>query len=276
MKRNKLLLHGFFLMLVLVGMYADASAQDSLHYQLEKQIRGNWIDANVDNLGNYYLLSKDNQLKKINNRGDSVGVFNEVRRYGKLHAIDVNNPLKTLLYYRNFSTIVVLDRFMNTVNTIDLRKQKIFQVSAIAQSYDNQIWIFDEQNNQLKKIGEDGTVLMETLDFRLLFEEVPSPVKIIDQGGFVYLYDPEKGMYVFDIYGAFKTKLTYLGLADVNVIGKTMTGIDQDKLLFFTFGTLQENRYPLPSSGEKPVPKYILQKEVLYLLREDGLLKYVY
>ena len=274
MKRSKLLLYSFCLLWVAV--HSAAQAQDSLRFNLQQQLSGNWIDANVDNLGNYYLLSKDNQLKKINSRGDSVGVFNEVRRYGKLHTMDVTNPLKTLLYYRNFSTIVTLDRFLNTVNTIDLRRQKIFQVSAIAQSYDNQIWVYDEQNNQLKKIGEDGTLLMETLDFRLLFDEVPSPVKIIDQGGFVYLYDPLKGMYVFDIYGAFKTKLTYLRLKEVNVIGKTMIGIDKDQLLFFTFGTLRENRYPLPASGESPVQKFILQKEVIYLLREEGLLKYIY
>ena len=120
-------------------MAMSGSAQDSILFRRLETKKGNWADLNVDNLGNFYLLSKDNRLKKINSRGDSVGAFNEVRRYGKLYSMDVTNPLKTLLYYRNFSTIIVLDRFMNIINSIDLRRQQIFQVKAIAQSYDNQI-----------------------------------------------------------------------------------------------------------------------------------------
>ncbi len=253
-----------------------ASAQDSVIFRLAEERKGNWIDFQVDNLGNYYLLSKENRLKKINSRGDSVGAFNEVRRYGKLYSMDVTNPLKTLLYYRNYSTILVLDRFMNIVNTIDLRKQQIFQVRAIAQSYDNNIWVFDEQNNKLKKIAEDGTLLTETIDLRTIFDEVPSPEKIIDQEGYVYLYDPQKGVYVFDIYGSFKSKISYINLSDVTVIGKTFAGVEQGRLLLYTFGTLQERSVVLPQPQGKPIKKLVLTKGHLYILREDGVDHYLY
>ena len=53
-------------------------------------MEGEYIDFTVDNLGNYYLLSKNNQLKKINAKGDSIGLFNDVRRYGKLFSIDAS------------------------------------------------------------------------------------------------------------------------------------------------------------------------------------------
>jgi hypothetical protein len=259
-----------------ITCYQYASAQDSVIFRLSDTRKGNWIDFQVDNLGNYYLLSKENRLKKINNRGDSVGAFNEVRRYGKLYSMDVTNPLKALLYYRNFSTILVLDRFMNIVNTIDLRKQQIFQVRAIAQSYDNNIWIYDEQNNKLKKIAEDGTLLMETIDLRTIFDEVPSPEKIIDQEGYVYLYDPKKGVYVFDIYGSFKSKISYLNLTDVTVIGQTFAGVDDDRLVIYTFGTLQERSVVLPKSPGKPIKRLMLTKGHLYILRENELGHYLY
>ncbi len=259
---------------ILCGM--SVAAQDSMIFHMAESRKGNWVDLNVDNLGNFYLLSKDNRLKKMNNRGDSIGAFNEVRRYGKLFSMDVTNPLKTLLYYRSFSTIVVLDRFMNIVNTLDLRRQQIFQVKAIAQSYDNQIWLYDEQNNKLKKIAEDGTILMETIDLRTIFEEVPSPEKIIDQGGYVYLYDPAKGMYIFDIYGSFKNKVSYLGLKDVHVIGQTMTGTKNGEILFYTFGTLQEKRYPLPGTAAEINQKVIVTKGHLYLLRKDEWAHYTF
>jgi hypothetical protein len=257
-------------------LFAATKGQDTIAFKQVETKQGSWIDFNVDNLGNYYLLSKENRLKKINNRGDSVGAFNEVRRYGKLYSMDITNPLKTLLYYRNFSTIVVLDRFMNIVNTIDLRKQQIFQVKAIAQSYDNNIWLYDEQNNKLKKIAEDGTILMETVDLRTIFDEVPSPETIIDQEGFVYLYDRNKGMYVFDIYGGFKTKISYLNLTNVTVIGKTMAALDKNQLLFYTFGTLSERNIIPPFAASTDYKKMIIRKGHLYVLYDQEIIHYTY
>jgi hypothetical protein len=261
----KLFITIFFLVAV-----CNAQAQDSSFFRPAKTIEGEFVDFTVDNLGNYYLLSKDNQLKKLNNRGDSMGVFNDVRRYGKLYSIDVTNPLKVLLYYKNFSTIVVLDRFLNIVNTLDLRKQNIFQVKAIAQSYDNNIWLYDEQNNKLKRIGEKGEVIFETVDLRIIFDEVPSPTQIFDHDGFVYLYDPEKGFYVFDIYGSFKTKVSYKGLTDVAVIGKTILGIENKIIIAYTTGTLTERRLPLPA-GLADYQKAIIQPGRLYLLQNNSI-----
>ena len=265
-----------FLAGCILMLLSAVKAQDTIAFKQVETRQGSWIDFNVDNLGNYYLLSKENRLKKINNRGDSVGAFNEVRRYGKLYSMDVTNPLKTLLYYRNFSTIVVLDRFMNIVNTIDLRKQNIFQVKAIAQSYDNNIWLYDEQNNKLKKIAEDGSILMETVDLRTIFDEVPSPETIIDQEGFVYLYDRNKGMYVFDIYGGFKTKLSYFNLTNVTVIGKTMAALDKDQLLFYTFGTLNERKIIPPFAASTDYKKMIIRKGHLYMLNDQEIIHYTY
>ncbi len=225
----------------------------------------------MDNLGNYYLLSKNNQLKKLNAKGDSTGVFNDVRRYGKLFSMDVTNPLKVLLYYKNFSTIVVMDRFLNVVNSIDLRRQNIFQVKAIAQSYDNNIWLFDEQNNKLKKIGDDGRVLFATVDFRTIFDDVPSPTHIFDQDGFIYLYDPEKGVYIFDIYGSFKNKISYTGLKDVSVFGTTIVGIENETIISYTTGTLAEKRLALPPSFFNR-QKTVIMPGYLYLL-QNGVIK---
>lgn len=251
-----------------------SSAQDSAFIQ-SKSMDGEYVDFTVDNLGNYYLLSKNNQLKKLNAQGDSIGIFNDVRRYGKLYSIDASNPLKVLLYYKNFATIVVLDRFLNVVNTIDLRKQNIFQVKAVAQSYDNNIWVFDEQNNKLKKIADDGKVLSETVDFRIIFDDVPSPTQIFDQDGFVYLYDSTKGIYVFDIYGSFKTKISYLGLTDLAVFGKTIIGLDHQLLLAYTTETLSEQRMKLPAIISER-QKTVIRPGHLYVLQNGTILHFTF
>src|SRR6187431_144725 len=172
------------------------NAQKDSVFILNKILPGDFSYFTVDNLENIYLVNNNsNQLKKLNSNGDSAGVFNNVRKYGKLYSIDATNPLKILLYYKNFSTVVVLDRFLNVRNTINLGKKNIFKVKAIASSYDNNIWLFDEGDSRLKKIDDNGDVLTETVDFRTLFDTVPSPSQIADQDGFLYLYDPARGFY---------------------------------------------------------------------------------
>ncbi len=78
-------------------------------------------------------------------------MYIDVKRYGKIYSIDASNPLKILVYFRDFATIVVLDRLLTVRNTIDLRKQNIYQAQAVATSYDGNIWVYDELESKLKK-----------------------------------------------------------------------------------------------------------------------------
>src|SRR6195952_6065490 len=81
----------------------SASAQKDTVFVLNKTIPGDFSYFTVDNLENIYLVNNNsNQLKKLDGNGDSAGVFNNIRKYGKLFSIDATNPLKLLLFYKNF------------------------------------------------------------------------------------------------------------------------------------------------------------------------------
>lgn len=261
----------FIIMGVIIS--AAAIAQQDTPFILSKTITGAYTYFAVDNLENIYLLNTTDQLKKLNARGDSAGVFNNVRRYGKLFSMDVTNPLKLLLYYKNFATIVVLDRFLNVRNTINLGKKNIFKVQAIATSYDNNIWLFDEGDSKLKKIDDNGDVLQETTDFRNLFDTVPSPVQITDQDGFLYLYDPARGFYTFDYYGALKNNMPFLHWNNTSVVGKNMYGFGDSSLYQYQSGSLNLATYPLPSFFRNAVQIKATNNKV-YLLDPDGIRQY--
>ncbi|MEJ7767131.1 MAG: hypothetical protein WKF89_04930 [Chitinophagaceae bacterium] len=234
-------------------------------------IRGDIVDFQIDNLGNVFIISSNNQLKKINHAGDSVGVFNDVRQYGKISAVDATNPLKVLLFYKDFANIVVLDRFLNVRNTINLRRLNILQARTITQSYDNGIWTYDEQDARLKRLSDDGTIVDQSADFRLLLEAAPSPVSIIDQNRLVYLYDPEKGLFIFDYFGTLKNKVALLGWEDFQVLDGKVFGRKQTTIQQYEPGTLtmKEQNLPLMLSG---VTKLKISGKNLYCLK-DGTIK---
>ncbi|MEJ7588926.1 MAG: hypothetical protein WKI04_15325 [Ferruginibacter sp.] len=259
----------------LSSLAVTSKAQQDTNFILSKTIPGDFSYFTVDNLENIYLVNNSsNQLKKIDGNGDSAGVFNDVRKYGKLFSIDATNPLKLLLFYKNFATIVVLDRFLNVRNTINLGKKNIFKVKTIATSYDNNIWLFDEGDSKLKKIDDNGDVLVETVDFRTLFDTVPSPLQITDQDGFLYLYDPNHGFYTFDYYGSLKNNLPFYNWNNTEVIGKNMYGFGDSSLYEYQQASLKLNELPIP-----PFFKMALQIKTannkVYLLQKNSIQEFL-
>lgn len=219
---------------------AWAAGDSTLHLKMQLEYHDVVKDFTTDNLGNIYLLNENNQVKKINEKGDSLGVYNDVRRYGKIHAIDASNPLKVLVFYKEFSTIVVLDRLLNVRNTIDLRKQNMLQVGAVTVSYDNNIWLFDELESKLKKIDDNGRVISESVDLRQAFDKAPSPQSLFDRDGMLYLYDSAKGLLVFDYYGGLKRTHTLPVMHDLQVIDKnTVTGRSAGRIILYKPATFQ-------------------------------------
>ena len=244
-------------------------AQVDTFFQPVKKIKGDIVAFAADNFDNIYLLNSTDQLKKLNEKGDSVAVFNNIRKYGKVAQIDVSNPLRVLLYYKDFATLVILDRLLNVRGMIDFRKQEIFQVQAVCLSYDNKIWLYDEFEHKLKKIDEDGKVLFATSDFRQLFDEAFSFTAISDQDGFLYLYDKNKGVYVFDYYGALKNIFSLTGYDNFKAVGKFITGTRNDSLMRYQPSNLLFQEVKLPESFRKAQILFTATKA--YALKKDEL-----
>jgi hypothetical protein len=245
-------------------------AQPDSTFQLSRIFKGNFVDFSVDNLGNIYTVNTQNRLKKSNAAGDSLAVYNDVRQFGRMSYMDVTSPLKILLYYREFATIVMVDRYLNIINTIDLRKQNIFQARAIGLSYDNNVWVYDEQEAKLKKIDDSGNLLTQTTDIRQFVDAVPDPVSIIDQNGLVYLFDESKGIYIFDHYGAFQHQIPIADLRDFSVIDKNLLARNDQYFFRYETGGLNALQIPIPADY-LPAIKICLRPDAVYVLKTNSL-----
>lgn len=269
MGRIKILLSALFL-IVSVHVFATTDTT-TLNLELIKTIAGHFSNLYVDNLENFYVQTSLDQLIKLNSNGDSIAAFNNVKRYGNISFVDVTNPLKILIYYKDFTTVITTDRFLTNINTIDLRKANIYQVKTIASSYDNNIWMYDELDGMLKKVDDKGNVLFQSTDFRLLFSDLPHIEKIIDNNAQLYLYDSNTGWYIFDYYGTLKTKLPFTQWKDVSVKDKILQGRDSNFLYAYDPSQLILNTYKtnLPESI-----KIIQQNNKVYILMKEGIFVY--
>ena len=229
--------------------YADASAQKDIDsaFALTKTFTGDIVGVSLDNLDNIYLISSTGQLKKLSPAGDSLAVYNQVRNFGQPHSIDVSNPLKVLLFYKNFSSIVVLDRFLSVRTTVDLRRQNILQPTAIGLSYDNNIWVFDEYDSKLKKIDEQGNILSETPDLRNALNQSLSPQRIINDNKLVYLADTANGIFVFDNYATFRRRLALNKWQSLEIFENRIITTQSGTISIYDPATFMERKQKLPS-----------------------------
>jgi hypothetical protein len=249
----------WLLYFMLIFFHLPLLAQDGKLAVKIKTIPGKFSYCKPDGLGNIFALTQNGQLKKYNTSYDSMGVFNDVRRYGRLHSISFGNALRTLLYFKEYRTILILDRLMQVVNRIDLRKSNVFQVSLVTLGYDNSIWLFDEQESKLKKINEEGEMTLETADLRLVLGDAIKPQTIFDLGGNVYLYDPMKGLFIFDYYGGFSKRIALLDWSAVQPLGKNIVGIKNNTLMVYTPNSIDISELGLPLSLQKMQNLYFTQ-----------------
>lgn len=253
-----------------IGFFAKAN-DSTLMLTLSKKIVGNYKDVEVDNLGNIYLTSSNNDVVKLNSNLDSVASFNNTKRFGNIGLLDATNPFKILVFYKDFSNIVVLDRFFNTINTIDLRKQNLQQISTIATSYDNKIWLFDEIDNKLKKIDDNGNLLTETVDFRILFDTAFIPTQIIDDNGKIYLANNTSTIAIFDYYGAMKNKYNNIpSYKNLQVVSNQLLFINQSRIDYFNH-SLQSFSINIFNKNLINATKILLQSNTLFCLTQEGL-----
>ncbi len=260
----------FYIFCLITFSINSLVANDSIiNIALKNTVSGNYKDFAVDNLGNCYLISSSNQIKKLNNNFDSVGVFNDTKRFGNISFLDVTNPLKILVFYKDFSTIIILDRFLNIKKIIDLRTKNYNQVKIIATSYDNNIWLFDEVENKLKKIDDYGNLIFESTDFRMLFDKVYSPQYLIDVNGKLFLYNSFNGLSIFDYYGALKNKFSLLNLNQIQIIDDQLIEINNFNFTIFDLKKLTSSKKSFKPSTISSSKHYI-QKNFLYTLEKNS------
>lgn len=221
--------------------------QRSLQVRPERSWPDTLTDFEVDNLGNLYLISQQQQIKKLSNRYDSIATFNEVRSFGSLYSIDVSNPLRIILWYKDQGTLLLLDRFMNRRSTLDLRQAGILQCNAIGQSYDNNIWLYDDLSARLVKMDEAGSILLESPDLRILYEQPPHPHKLEDFNKQLYAYDSLNGLLVFDYFGAVQKRLPYNGWQQIQGHGRGILAVSRGQLSFIHSNGIDSKEWQLPT-----------------------------
>lgn len=239
-------------------------------YVLIKEVK---VDADfftTDDLGNSFVV-KGHEMFKYQPDGSLQYRFSNLS-YGSITFVDASNPLKILVFYKDFSRIVFLDNTLSeNQSPISLRDMGLEQSSIVSSSYDNGLWVYDPVNFGLYRFDQELQMQQELKNVHLLTRETMQPNFMVEAGDWLYLNDPEKGVFVFDLFGTFFKQIPIKELKTFQVFGEEIYYYKNDKLNSYHIKKLEEKSYSLPEAGCKAVRS---EKDRLMLLKDKSLSVY--
>lgn len=218
----------------------------------------------TDNIGNSYFIKND-EIRKYNAQGELLKIFS-AKNLGNISSVDASNPLRVLVFYRDFASLLFLDDLLSqngdAINMLDLGLE---QSDVVCTSFNNGLWFFNRQNASLIRLDENLTSVVNTGNLNQLLGTTFRPSFMIEYNGYVYLNNPGEGIFVFDIYGTyFKT----LPLKDAAYFQ-----VKEDLLIYFVKGELRSYDMKLLAEASMALPAAAgarVEKQHYYVFYHDS------
>ena len=216
----------------------------------------------TDNLGNCYIVRND-VIDKYSNTGTLLQTYSN-KSFGRISHVDVSNPMKPLLFYRDLAQAIYLDNMM-AVNSSPIRfaEDQFPDIQVIGVSRENGLWIYTSQNSELVRLNEQLAITHRTGNLRQVLGMNVSPNYLIEYNNQVYLNSPSEGILIFDVFGTYYKTIPVKDLQSFQVQDENIVYHKDGKLHTYNIKTLETQELPLPDSTALSVR---VEKEKLYML----------
>lgn len=133
---------------LLLFVSATLYSQDSLKAVLiEKTPLKVQSIVGTDNFDAKYYIDNNIFHKKDDNQTINFSAV----QLGEIASADIYNPLKMVLFYRDFNTVIILDNRLADIFKFDFNRLQPFRnVTHVSVGFDNTIWIFNLDIQQLQ------------------------------------------------------------------------------------------------------------------------------
>lgn len=191
---NKIV-HKTLILLFISCSFGVVSAQNKkIDASLISQFNAD-IDAfqGYDFFGFSYQI-KNNVFRKI--KGNEIFEYKNVS-LGNITKVDILNPLKIVLFYEDFNTVVLLDNQLNKMTEINFSlNENPIVVNGIGMSTQNQLWIYNGLNQQI------GLFDYLKNEYKTVSTPLTEPIKYYQTDfNTFYWIDKKNNLFSCDIFG---------------------------------------------------------------------------
>ncbi|MFC5283112.1 hypothetical protein [Pedobacter alpinus] len=256
---------GLIVLLCFFGFNKNVLAQE---YTLITKIDTVAKLASVDNFGNLFVVTPQNELLKFNTSGKLLWNYSN-RTYGEISQLDVTDPLRVILYYADFQQIVVLNNNLSEIAKFNYNNNPDVQITLIASANNNGYWVYDQINRELRRVSNS---FLDDIKTGNIYQrngfDMHANFMLTDDSQ-IYINDTTAGVRIFDRYGNFiKTAVVY-PKNDFTVLDNEIYFTQNNSLLAYNYLTFKQRTIALPN--ETVFKKAILRFNRLIVLTEKDL-----
>jgi hypothetical protein len=221
----------------------------------------------TDNQGNMYVVTK-NELIKFNKSGKELYKFS-TKNFGSISYVDASNMMKILVYFKDFSQVLFLDNTLSANGEpVSFDKIGLQQVRLVSSSFNNGMWIYDQQNFELLQMNTSYEIIHKTGNLSSLLNTELQPDILLEKDNRVYLNNPSSGILIFDIYGTYFKTIPVKNAGQFQVIGDQVYFLRDNKLKAYNIKTTDESEFSAPLSD---FTGFRLEVETLFLQTPSGI-----
>lgn len=222
----------------------------------------------TDQFGYYYEIT-DTEIKKYTQQGELYRTYSN-NLLGVIANVDVSNPYKIVVYFRDFTKILILDNFLTpTSEVIDLTTLDLDAATLVCRSYNDGTWYYNSLNFELIRKDQELNTTNNSSNLANLLGKNIQPNYLIEYNNKVYLNDTLNGILVFDIYGTYLKTLPIYGVNEFQVKDKFLIYVNKsNEIETYDFFTLEANTYkPLIYNSSVFVR---LENDWIYILNKNN------
>lgn len=218
----------------------------------------------IDKFGFRYFI-KNNVLFKQN---DKTSLEYKNLSLGKIAKVDLQNPLKLLLFYEDFNTIVTLDNQLNETQRVNFSENTIpIIVSATGIASQNRFWIYNSLTQQLGLYD----YLKNTL--QPLASPFQEELNYYDSDFNYFQWIDEKGNWnTCDVFGKINTIGKVDAFEKIQFIGEKQALYSNEGQLYI-LDLKNAKKYTL-ENVEKSFESFYYKDQILSIFTSEGITNY--
>jgi len=180
----------------------------SLHSYAQK----NHQILEVDHLGNIYTI-QGIELTKYSSTEEVLSNFSDAL-LGEITSIDVSNPLRLLLFYKEFNQVLYLDQSLSSIaDPIDLYTYSDNETQLCCDASSGGFWMYNSDDNQVFQISRQGEIINKSDLLTSYFKRI-SPSKMIEYQEKLYFLIPSQGLLILNRFGHFIQQIPLTEIVD--------------------------------------------------------------
>lgn len=188
--------------------------------------------ATIDPFGNLYLLTADGEFRKYDKHGRQEARYSDIQLSDRSE-ISAGHAFKSMIYYPEFDLIRLFGNKLQVLGELNLSAGGYGEITAVAPATGMQgFWLFDATAQRLVRISQTGQVEFSGSGLLPVLGESVFPTIIKEREGWLYVYDPERGLYVFDNFGAYSRHY--------HVTGARAFSVFNDRIFYAVNGKVSE------------------------------------